>query len=122
MGRGTVCYLTRLEGVYHVVKDQWARNSVHGKGIWNAMMIHEAKMMRRVKVVDGVPKLHKAWVVEVEEGISDRTIRYREEKYHAKMESPRIHVRLAMTPCVRPLTMFKSKKELVKCIRDILRG
>ena len=36
------------------------------------------------------------------------------------MHSPRTHVQLAMTPCMRPLTMFKSKKELVQSVRDIL--
>ncbi|KAN0088581.1 hypothetical protein V8E55_005638 [Tylopilus felleus] len=77
-------------------------------------------MMDYVKDIDGVPKLHKAWVVEVEDGVPDTTARYREEKYRGKMQSPRTHVRLVMTPCARPLTIFKSKKEFVKCIRDVL--
>lgn len=118
VGRGTVCYLARLDGVYYVIKDYW----VQSEGIYDPRMIHEAKMMDYVKDIDGVPKLHKAWVVEVEDGVPDTTARYREEKYRGKMQSPRTHVRLVMTPCARPLTIFKSKKEFVKCIRDVLGG
>jgi hypothetical protein len=78
--------------------------------------------MDYVKDIDEVPKLHKAWVVEVEDGVPDTTVRYHEEMYRGKMQSPRIHICLAITPCARPLTMFKSKKELVKCIRDVQGG
>ncbi|KAF8432136.1 hypothetical protein L210DRAFT_3650633 [Boletus edulis BED1] len=111
IGRGTICYLARYEGVYYVIKDHWVRD-LDQDGICDLMMIHEARMMEYVKDIDGVPKLHGAWVVEAEEGVPDSTSRYREEKYR-KMQSPRTHVRLAMTPCARPLTMFKSKKELI---------
>ncbi|KAF8436279.1 hypothetical protein L210DRAFT_3648035 [Boletus edulis BED1] len=118
IGRGTICYLARYEGVYYVIKDHWVRD-LDQDGICDPMMIHEARMMEYVKDIDGVPKLHGAWVVEAEEGVPDSTSRYREEKYR-KMQSPRTHVRLAMTPCARPLTMFKSKKELIICIRGVL--
>ncbi|KAF8129612.1 hypothetical protein EV363DRAFT_1297249 [Boletus edulis] len=118
IGRGTICYLARYEGVYYVIKDHWVRD-LDQDGICDPMMIHEARMMEYVKDINGVPKLHGAWVVKAEEGVPDSTSRYCEEKYR-KMQSPRTHVRLAMTPCAHPLTMFKLKKELIICIWGVL--
>ena len=73
MGRGTVCYLARLDGKYYVIKDHWVREFNQGGGFCDPRMIHEATMMEYVKDIDGVPKLHNAWIVEVEEGIPDTT-------------------------------------------------
>ncbi|KAI6156796.1 hypothetical protein BKA82DRAFT_148513 [Pisolithus tinctorius] len=61
-------------------------------------------MMKLVQDIDRVPKLQHYWVVEVELGI-----------WRSCMKSRRTH------PCARPMVMFKTKKELVSCIRDILR-
>ncbi|KAI6144476.1 hypothetical protein BKA82DRAFT_30608 [Pisolithus tinctorius] len=77
-------------------------------------------MMKLVQDIDGVPKLQHYWVVEVKLGIVDKTERYRDEKWRLCMKSRRTHMRLAMKPCARPMVMFKTKKELVSCIRDIL--
>lgn len=119
VGRGTVCYLARFEGVNYVIKDHWVR-SLDPDALCNPLLIHEARMMNLVKGIDGVPILHQVWVVENEEGVSDATSRYRQEKDWKLLQSIRTHVRLAMTPCARPLTMFKSKHELVRCIRDVI--
>lgn len=38
------------------------------------------------------------------------------------MKFRRVHLRLIMTPRARPITMFKSKRELVSAFRDIIIG
>ncbi|KAI6142015.1 hypothetical protein BKA82DRAFT_4361475 [Pisolithus tinctorius] len=115
LGRGTVCYLAHYNGEYYVIKDYWVEESEQRTAL------HEVNMMKLVQDIDGVPKLQHYWVVEVEPGIVDKTERYRDEKWRSCMKSWRTHVRLAMKPCARPMVMFKTKKELVSCIRDILR-
>ncbi|KIN93286.1 hypothetical protein M404DRAFT_36223 [Pisolithus tinctorius Marx 270] len=93
--RGTVCYLARYNGEYYIIKDYWVEE------LEQRTALHEVNMMKLVQDIDGVPKLQHYWVVKVELGIVDKTERYRDEKW--------------------PMVMFKTKKELVSCIRDILR-
>ena len=116
LGRGTVCYLACYKGVFYVIKDHWVEHSDERP------ILHEVRMMQLMEGVDGVPKLHDYWVVEVAPGVVDKTERYCEESFHRSMKSCRTHVRLVMQPCARPLTMFKSKKELISCIRDLIKG
>ncbi|KAI6015336.1 hypothetical protein F5J12DRAFT_781332 [Pisolithus orientalis] len=97
LGRGTVCYLACYNGEYYIIKDYWVEESEQRTAL------HKVNMMKLVQDIDGVPKLQHYWVVKVEPGISQRT-----------------HMGLAMKPCARPMVMFKTKKELVSCIQDIL--
>ncbi|KAN0088659.1 hypothetical protein V8E55_005716 [Tylopilus felleus] len=85
VGRGTVC-------VYYVIKDHWVRDLDQEGGIHDPEMIHEARMVELVKDINGVPTLHKAWVVKVKKGVSDSTALYHEEKYRGKMPSQSTHV------------------------------
>jgi Fungal protein kinase len=124
LGRGTVCYLARRGDVSYVIKDYWVRVSSSRDSL------NEVNMMKRLHHLDGVPKLQGYWFVHTEpEGDPalskldiDCTKRYREDKWRKNMKFQRAHVRLVMTPRARPITMFKSKRELVSSIRDILIG
>jgi len=116
LGRGTTCYLACYKGVCYVVKDHWVEHSDERP------ILHEVRMMQLLEDIDGVPKLHDYCIVEVAPGVVDKTERYREESYHRTMKSCRTHVWLAMKPCARLLTMFKSKKELISCVRDLVKG
>ena len=118
LGRGTICYLVRRGGEFYVIKDHWVQNDLKQ----NQSPLQEINMMKLIQGIDGVPTLVDYWVVEVLPGVPDVTQRYREEKWWRYMKSTRTHVRLVMKPCARPLVMFRTKKELVSCLRDILKS
>ena len=79
-------------------------------------------MMKAMSGIPGVPTLIDYWEVEVSSDIPDVTSRYRVEKYKVSMKGNRTHVWIVMSPHRRPLTKFRSKRELVTCIRDVLVG
>ena len=109
LGRGTVIYLARRGEELYIIKDHWVENP-----------LQEAKMMKRMKGVRGVPKLIDSWTVKILPGVVDVTSRYRSEESHIHMKSIRTHVRTATSPRGRLLSKFRSKRELVQCVRDIL--
>jgi len=111
LGRGTVIYLARHDGQMYIIKDHWVENPSH-----------EAEMMKAVNGIPSVPTLIDHWEVELLSNIPDVTSRYRAEKYKASMKGNRAHVQIVMSPCGWPLTKFRTKRELVTCIRDVLVG
>jgi len=111
LGRGTAIYLARHDGQLYIIKDHWVENPSQ-----------EAEMMKLVQGTPGVPILIDSWEVEIKPNIVDTTSRYRTESCQASMKGKRMHVRTVMSPCGRPLTKFRTKRELVICIRDILLG
>ena len=102
-------YLARHDGQTYIIKDHWVEN-----------LSHEAEMMKAMSRIPGVPTLIDYWEVEVSSDIPDVTSRYRAEKYKVSMKGNRTHVQIVMSPRGRPLTKFRSKRELVTCIRDVL--
>ncbi|KIJ59343.1 hypothetical protein HYDPIDRAFT_33281 [Hydnomerulius pinastri MD-312] len=85
LGRGTVCYLACHKGEFYVIKDHWVQESQLRTAL------HEVNMMELLQDIDGVPKLHDYWVVEVEPDIVDNTEQYWEERWQARMRSRRTH-------------------------------
>ena len=78
--------------------------------------------MTRVEGIRGIPQLVDSWVVEIRPGVVDITSRYRSEECQLSMKVIRTHVRKVTSPRGRPLTKFRTKRELIQCIRDILIG
>jgi len=78
--------------------------------------------MTLVEGICGVPELVDSWMVEICPGIVDVTSRYRSEECQASMKVIRTHIHTVMSLCGRPLTKFRTKRELVQCIRDIIIG
>ena len=111
LGRGTVIYLARRDGKLYIIKDHWVENPSQ-----------EAEMMKLVQGTPGVPTLIDSWEVEIEPNIVDTTSRYRTESCQGSMKGKRTHVRAVTSPRGRPLTKFRSKRELVACIKDVLLG
>jgi len=111
LGRGTVIYLARREGRLYIIKDHWVENPSQ-----------EASMMKLMEGTRGVPRLIDHWVVEVSPGVVDITSRYRSERHQTFMKGMRTHVRTVMSPRGCPLSKFRTKYELVKCIKDVLIG
>lgn len=75
-----------------MIKDHWVRDLDQDGGVHDLRMIHEVRMMDHVKDINGVPKLYKAWVVEIKEEVLDNTTQYHEERYQGMMQSLRTHV------------------------------
>ena len=111
LGRGTVIYLVEHEGKQYIIKDHWVENSHH-----------EATMMTRVDGIHSIPQLVDSWVVEIRPSVVNITSRYCSEECQLSMKVIRTHVHKVMSPCGRPLTKFRTKPELIQCIRDILIG
>ena len=109
LGRGMVIYLARRDGELYIIKDHWVENPSQ-----------EAEMMKLIQGTPGVPTLINSWEVEIEPNIVDTTLRYRTESCQGTMKGKRTHVRAVMSPRGRPLTKFRSKCELVACIKDVL--
>ncbi|KAG1887558.1 uncharacterized protein F5891DRAFT_966720 [Suillus fuscotomentosus] len=115
VGRGTVCYLARRNGEEYIVKDHWVKGNKDA-------VLNEVKMLEEMEGVSGVPELVEYWLVEVEKGQPDETQNYRQIIHSSTMNMSRTHVRLVLKPQARPLHMFRSRKEFVKIIRDIVLG
>lgn len=111
LGRGTIIYLAEREGKQYIIKDHWVENPQQ-----------EATMMVHVEGVRSVPELVDSWMVEIRPGVVDVTSRYRSEECQASMKAIRTHVRTVMSPRGRPVTKFRTKHELVQCMRDVLSG
>jgi hypothetical protein len=115
VGRGTVCYLARRDGHEYIIKDHWVTG---GKDV----VLNEVKMLEALKGVPGVPRLVEYWLVEMAPDQVDDTQLYHQKIYSSTAGMYRTHVRLVLEPRARPLHEFRSRKELVKAIRDIVLG
>ncbi|KAG1746249.1 hypothetical protein EDD22DRAFT_958427 [Suillus occidentalis] len=113
VGRGTVCYLARRNGEEYIVKDHWVKGNKDA-------ILNEVKMLEEMKGVVGVPELVEYWLVEVEKGQPDEMQNYCQTIHNSTVGMSRTHVRLVLKPRAHPLHMFRSKKELVKILRDIV--
>ena len=102
-------YLARRGEELYIIKDHWVENP-----------LQEAKMMKWMKGVRGVPKLIDSWTVKILPGVVNVTSRYHSEESHIHMKSIQTHVRTATSPRGCLLSKFRSKCELVQCVRDIL--
>ena len=111
LGRGTIIYLAEREGKQYIIKDHWVENPQQ-----------EAIMMVRVEGVCGVPELVDSWMVEIHPGVVDVTSQYCSEECQASMKAIRTHVCTVMSPHGHPVTKFRTKHELVQCMRDVLSG
>ncbi|KAG2114206.1 uncharacterized protein F5147DRAFT_650015 [Suillus discolor] len=84
------------------------------------VVLNEVKMLEALKGVPGVPRLVEYWLVEMAPDQVDDTQLYRQKIYSSTAGMYRTHVRLVLKPRARPLHEFRSRKELVKAIRDIV--
>jgi hypothetical protein len=107
--------LVSLDDKEFIIKDHW----VQGKE--DQVILNEIEMLKRMSGVPGVPELVDWWVVERSNGEPDVTSKYRKQPQRLSIAgTSRSHVRLVLTPCARPLHMFRTLKEFVKALRDIV--
>ncbi|KAG0698459.1 hypothetical protein DFH29DRAFT_1002833 [Suillus ampliporus] len=114
VGHGTICYLASLDGEDYIVKDHW----VLGKQ--DDIILNEIEMLKLMQGVPGIPKLVDYWLVTTSEGEVDNTRSYCQREHRSTQGTGRTHVRLVLKPCARPLHMFRTLKELVQALRDIV--
>ena len=79
-------------------------------------------MMTCMKGIYSIPQLVDSWVVEIRPSVADVTSWYRSEECWVSMKVIQTHVCKVTSPRGHPLTKFRTKRELVQCIRDILIG
>ncbi|KAG1890633.1 uncharacterized protein F5891DRAFT_1197910 [Suillus fuscotomentosus] len=115
VGRGTVCYLVTLDDEDYIIKDHW----VVGKN--DRVVLNEIKMLELMDGVPGVPKLVDYWIVEWSDGTPDVTKKYRKKERRSTQGTSRTHVHLVLKPCGHPLHMFRTLKEFVRALRDIVK-
>jgi hypothetical protein len=113
VGRGTVCYLARRNGEEFVIKDHWVKGD-------KDVVLNEVDMLKDLKSVPGVPQYVEHCLVEMEPGKVDDTQMYRQRIYNSTHGVYRTHVRLVLKPRARPLHEFRTRKVLVKALRDIV--
>ena len=109
-GRGTSCWHVRHNKKNYVIKDSWTHAS---------RVNRETDILKRIKDLRGVPRLIAAWTVEIG-GSSDRTDTRRPIPLNTLSSNVRVHRRILMQPVGTPLSEFKSIRELLSVLIDIL--
>jgi hypothetical protein len=97
---------------FYVVKDSWSLLD-HSKT--------EEDMLNLLKDVRGVPKLVKAWDVQVS-GSPDTTEIRRNTLPPGLTAEIRLHRRLVLEPYAVPITYFSRRMELLECFIDVIKG
>ncbi|KAG0692724.1 hypothetical protein DFH29DRAFT_1008204 [Suillus ampliporus] len=114
VGRGTTCYLARKDEEEYIIKDHWVLGS-------KLEVLNEICMMEKMYGIRGVPRLVEYWLVEMEPGEVDETVKYCQKIPHSIQGTSRMHVRLVLKPHMRPLYQFRSRSEFLTAIWDILK-
>ncbi|KAG1895577.1 uncharacterized protein F5891DRAFT_1194099 [Suillus fuscotomentosus] len=114
VGRGTVCYLARKDEEEYIVKDHWVLGS-------KSEVLNEIRMMEKMDGIRGVPRLVEYWLVEMEPGEVDETVKYRQKVPCSIKGTSRMHVCLVLKPRTRPLYEFHSRAEFLTSILDIIK-
>ncbi|KAG2086026.1 hypothetical protein BD769DRAFT_1681406 [Suillus cothurnatus] len=84
------------------------------------VILNEVKMLQALEGVPGIPKLVEYWLIEMAPDEVDDTQMYRQKIYSSTAGMYCTHVHLVLKTRARPLHEFRSRKELVKAIRDIV--
>ncbi|KAK7042435.1 hypothetical protein R3P38DRAFT_2890462 [Favolaschia claudopus] len=113
-GRGTVCWRVRRGEKVLVIKDTWADDSRD---------VTEAEILQQAAGVVGVPRVVAAEDVEVN-GVSDtENLRSNLPGFADLLQliEKRTHVRLVLDPYGHPLVTFKTRKELISALLDVVK-
>ncbi|KAG1797525.1 uncharacterized protein BJ212DRAFT_1306011 [Suillus subaureus] len=116
IGRGTVCYQARRasDGQGFVIKDHWVLWDVDDVDVLNEIM-----MMKAMDDIPGVPKLEEYCKVMLSSEV-DNTWMYCYLESTSLEGTWHTHVRLVIKPQAQHLQEFKTRKELVQALLDIM--
>ncbi|KZT22979.1 hypothetical protein NEOLEDRAFT_1137056 [Neolentinus lepideus HHB14362 ss-1] len=118
-GRGTSCWRATREGRTYAIKDCWQDKS---------RACTEADFLRKAKGVEGVPNLVDDETVQVQGSKEDSTYcvrpaaRIEQHEKNGGHINYRVHRRMVFEPFGVPITWFKTKKELIGAMRDVIRA
>ena len=107
-GQGTSGWHVWRDGEDYVIKDLWTHAS---------RVNQEEDILNKIHGMKGVPQLVAAWTVKIA-GSDDRTDTRRSS--FPSLSGIRVHRRLAMQPVGVPLSDFKTIRELLSIIIDVL--
>jgi len=108
-GRGTQVWVVVHDGVTYILKDFWVHeDSTHNE------IAHLRKMKDHKELEGHVPTLIYGGDVVIN-GVKDSMQRYRSARC-----THHVHRRIVTSTVGQPITSFKSKKELIKVIMDIV--
>jgi hypothetical protein len=108
-GRGTQVWIVAHKGIRYIMKDSWVREDRT-----NNELAHLRKMLSHKELKDRVPTLICGGDVVVG-GFKDSTKHYRIARW-----DHRIHRRIVTSPVGDPITSFKTKKEFIRVLIDII--
>ncbi|KAG2045940.1 hypothetical protein BDR06DRAFT_977845 [Suillus hirtellus] len=97
----------------YIVKDHWVKGN-------SDAILNEVKMLEEMKGVAGVPRLVEYWLIQAEEGHPNKTQRYHNKIENSTVGAYHTHICLVLKPRACPLYMFRSKKELLRVLRNIV--
>ncbi|KAG1883166.1 hypothetical protein F4604DRAFT_1921073 [Suillus subluteus] len=116
VGRGFVCYLVNLDKEEYIIKDHWVQGD-------EDKVMNEIMMLEAMRSIPGVPELVDYWMVERLDGKADKTKNYchpHVADVASILGTYHTHICLIMKPRARPLTEFRTLREFVKALRDIV--
>lgn len=111
-GRGTQVWIVSHEGVKYILKDSWVReNWIYDE------VAHLSKIKHYKKLEDRVPTLICSGDVVIH-CLRDSTRRYRSA--HCLAGPHLVHCRIFTSPVGEPITSFRSKKEFIGIMMNII--
>ena len=114
LGRGTNVWIVTREDKQFILKDSWVLGD-----LVESEIVHLQAMKEHSKIKSRVPIFMDGGDVEIN-GITDSTANYRGQgliRYH---HNQRVHRRIVTGPVGIPLTRFRSKKEFVNALMDVV--
>ena len=108
-GRGTQVWIVAHKGIRYIMKDSWVREDRN-----NNELAHLRKMVAHKELKYRVPTLICGGDIFVS-GFKDSTQRYRSARC-----THRIHRRIVTSPVGKPITSFKTKKEFIRVLINII--
>jgi Fungal protein kinase len=115
LGRGTKVWVVSSNNARYILKDSWVQKN-HG----SSEVTHLKAMLGHKSIQGLVPTIICGGDVRID-GRNDWTGSYRGNVL-GRPRGRRIHRRIVTTPIGEPITTFRSKKEFISALMDIVQG
>jgi hypothetical protein len=116
LGRGTNVWIVTREDKELILKDSWVLGD-----IVESETVHLQAMLEHSEIKSRVPAFVDGGDVKIK-GTTDSTVNYRGQGLVGFHHNQRVHRRIVTGPVGTPLTRFRSKKEFVKALMDVVSG
>jgi Fungal protein kinase len=116
LGRGTNVWVVTREDKQFILKDSWVLGD-----LVESEIVHLRAMIEHSEIESRVPTFADGGDVKIN-GITDSTANYRGHGLVGYHHNQRVHRRIVTGPVGTPLTTFRSKKEFVSALIDVVSG